>query len=1011
MRYSRASRAAVALCFGTAWLFPAACAREAQELELGPGVAIEQTLAADEVHAYRLAPAGNRFLHLIVEQRGIDVVLRLVGPDDRLPLDFDSPNGQIGLEPVSITTEAPASFRLEIRAPKKTEPGSYRLTVGEAREVTPRDRRRVAAEWVFARGEGLRRQGEWDAAIGIYQEALQIWTELGEDARAGDAHERLGRANQKTGEPEAARRHLEEAWGRFRVAGEGRREVRLLDRLGRFYRLSGEVDEAFAVRRRALDVAREIEDRKWEAISLQNLALIYRQLGEIREAFRYYRQAISLVRELGNRPQEARVLHNLGEAHLSQGQLERAITLFDDALELWRELGDRPGEARTLNSLGTAYQRSGQLQSALDDYLLKALEIRQELGDRRAEAVTFHDIGNVYYKLNELELALHNTQLALKIFHELGDLRSETTARNSLGRLYGDLEHFDLALKHHNEALRVARELRDRSNEATALYGIARTEGRQGRLDEALARVEDSLAVVESLRIESDDQGLRSSYFASKLDYYELNINLLMDLHRREPWAGFDARALHAAERSRARSFLEALIEAHAEIRTGVDDELLGRERSVHRQLNAMEQRRLRTAGPQGDDKDFAVIDRRIGDLLAQLHSIQVEIRLASPHYAELTQPRLLRLAEIQRQILDEETLLLIYSLGERRSFLFAVTPNSLRSYELPARQQIEVQARKTYALLSRSPGPGTDVASRRATAALSDMILAPAAAQLGFRRLLVISDGALQYLPLAALPDPSGQEPLIVDHEIIHLPSASSLAALEGRLAGRAEAPKTLAIVADPVFGCDDPRVLQKCPDPEPNGYPRLPHARPWAEDISSLVPAEDRLLLLGFDANLEAVNGGKLGQYRIVHFYTHGELDSQHPELSRIVLSLVDESGQSRDGFLHAFKAYNLGLSADLVVLSACKTALGREVRGEGLVGLTRGFMYAGAARVVVSLWSVRDGATAELMRRFYGFLLEDRLEPAAALREAQLSMLRETLWGSPFHWAAFEIQGIWR
>ena len=158
--------------------------------------------------------------------------------------------------------------------------------------------------------------------------------------------------------------------------------------------------------------------------------------------------------------------------------------------------------------------------------------------------------------------------------------------------------------------------------------------------------------------------------------------------------------------------------------------------------------------------------------------------------------------------------------------------------------------------------------------------------------------------------------------------------------------------------------------------------------------------------------VTSAEFGQYRIIHLATHGLLNSTHPELSGIVLSLVDQHGQPQDGFLRLHEIYNLKLPAELVVLSACQTALGKEVRGEGLVGLTRGFMYAGAPRVVASLWKVDDKATAELMKRFYQAMLgEQRMRPAAALRAAQVEMLKQKEWEDPYYWAAFVLQGEWK
>jgi CHAT domain-containing protein len=281
------------------------------------------------------------------------------------------------------------------------------------------------------------------------------------------------------------------------------------------------------------------------------------------------------------------------------------------------------------------------------------------------------------------------------------------------------------------------------------------------------------------------------------------------------------------------------------------------------------------------------------------------------------------------------------------------------------------------------------------------------------------------------------------VDHEIVNLPSASALALIRKEGAGRQMATKTLAALADPVFEADDPRLAaarKKAPSngliasvrsagsapstsPLPSdlersarsfhrdGFSRLIFSNEEAEFITGLAPKGSTLKATGFEASRQLAASGELGQYRIVHFATHGLINSEHPELSGLVLSLVDENGKPQDGFLRMGEIFNLEMPADLVVLSACQTALGKEVKGEGLVGLTRGFMHAGAQRVVASLWQVDDLATAELMKRFYSGMLKDNLRPAAALREAQIEMSGSSRWSSPYYWAGFVIQGEWR
>jgi CHAT domain-containing protein len=433
-----------------------------------------------------------------------------------------------------------------------------------------------------------------------------------------------------------------------------------------------------------------------------------------------------------------------------------------------------------------------------------------------------------------------------------------------------------------------------------------------------------------------------------------------------------------------------------------------------------------------------------------------------------LTQPQPLNLSEIQQRALDPETLLLEYSLGEDASYLFVVSQTSLTSHRLPKRSEIEAATRRVRELLTApQPQPGDTEAKYQArvkearegywaqAAELSRMLLGPVASQLGRKRLAIVADGALQYIPFAALPAPSPEndngrnsgaepQPLFVEHEIVNLPSASTLATLRHETAGRKPAAKTLAVLADPVFTDDDTRVSRDVSKAgikgkarsadsyetdigflqmtrsgretgvigAESGFGRMLNTRREAAAISALVPERERMQALDFEASRTTALRPELGEYRIVHFATHGLLNNVHPELSGIVLSLVNKEGNQQDGFLRLQDIYNLKLPAELVVLSACQTGLGKEIKGEGLIGLTRGFMYAGAPRVVASLWKVDDRATSELMKRFYqGMLGPEALRPAGALRQAQLSIWKQKQWREPYYWAAFVLQGEWK
>jgi CHAT domain-containing protein len=458
---------------------------------------------------------------------------------------------------------------------------------------------------------------------------------------------------------------------------------------------------------------------------------------------------------------------------------------------------------------------------------------------------------------------------------------------------------------------------------------------------------------------------------------------------------------------------------------------LLDRERQLERLISTKAAWQVRRLSAADNDAETAAAGKQLDALTLELEQVQARIRAASPQYAALAQPTPLDLTGIRKHVLDDDTVLLEYSLGTRRSFLWAVTRTSMDLYELPGRSIIEASAKRVYDLLTarnrkpanESPGARSvrvresDDAYLDAAREASRILLGPAARRIASKRLLIVAEGVLKYLPFGALPDPETDEPLIAAHEFVTAPSASVVAGLRQQTADRRPAENALAVLADPVFSAEDPRVgpllktaLRSGSDRGMQDFVRLRFSRVEAEAITRFAPQPARKAL-DFDANRESVLRGDLASYRIVHFATHSLLNNEHPELSGVVLSLVDRNGRAQDGFLRLYDIYNLRLGADLVVLSACRTALGHEIKGEGLIGLTRGFLYAGAPRVVATLWEVDDRATAEAMKLFYEGLLARGERPAQALRSAQIALWRTKGWNVPYYWAAFTLEGEWR
>ena len=850
-------------------------------------------------------------------------------------------------------------------------------------------------------------------------------------------------------------------------------DAAMLTMIGYAYNQLEQNQKAIEKYTEALPLFRAAGEQKWEASALLHLGLIHSKLGEMEKGLDYLGQALALFHAAGERQGEAMALSVIGSLYVLLGKPEELISYYNKVLEISRATASRESDAAALPAIAPLYKLMGQNvieqpQKAREG-LEQLLSVSRAFRIPRGEALALLALGLDYSFERETQKALSYYEQALPIFRAEHDRPGEGVALFGVCMSHISARNYQKGFDYCAQALALHRAIGDRHAESLTLKQIAIGEGDRGNLAASLTAIESAIANIESLRMKVVNPELRLSYFAGSQDYYEFYIDLLMRLHRQQPNHGYDGKALQASERARARSLLDTLKEANADIRQGVDASLLQRERETQRRLNAKAQTQMGLLSQQHSEAQAKVIAEEIQSLINDLQQVETEIRQTSPHYAALMQPRPLTLNEIQRQVLDQETVLLEYSLGEERSYLWVVTSASITSHELAKRSEIEsavgnfynlVNARNTdvkgetkeqrTVRISRS-----DAAIPKAATSLSRMVLVPGVGRLGKKRLVVVADGALHFVPFGALPVVSdgppttnqkatgtGPRALIADYEIVNLPSVSTLAVIRAEVAGRQRAPKTVAVLADPVFMKNDERVKsdkdktatkddkrpparsesktdrQLIKAKEDTGLgsggldvPRLPGTRREAEEIVAMVPASERRLALDFDASRDTARSAELAQYRYVHLSTHGLLNSVHPELSGLVFSLVNERGEPQDGFLLAHEIFNLKIPAEAVVLSACETGIGKDIKGEGLVSLTRGFMYAGAPRVVVSLWGVSDSGTTELMVRFYQGVLKEGRPPAAALRAAQLSLMNDKRWASPYYWAPFVLQGEWQ
>ncbi len=1039
---------------------------------LDPASPLDLPLHAGESQAFAVVLAEDHFLDLRVDQHGVDVAVTLFGPTGEPLLEVDNPSGADGArgsERLVWVAEAPGTHTVAVRARARQTTGQSSAGGGQVegsagggqvevsavtielavpRVAEPGDRHRAVAEQAKAEADSLYGQGDRASrrrAIVGYQRALIGFQALNEAPRQADARYRLGKSWLALGDKQRAFGELEAALQLYRAAGNEPQQAQCRQELCHLLVTRRELEPALEHCQAALDLWSAAGDRLGLARTAHELGYVHRLLNEGHRALELYDRALELWRRLSRARELAQTLHNRGRLYAALGRRGQALADLEGALAIRRRHGEERDVALSLNSLGLLHARRQDMEQA-SAYFTEALTLREAMGERRA-GISLTGLGWAHFEVDGARSAEYFQQ-ALEIFRRQGSKIWEAQALLLLGRQAGALDRPVRVPEPLTAALELFEAGRDLAGAAETRLAIAGNLRRLGRLSAAQVEVEHALEMVEDLRTRAAASlGQRAYFLATKQAYYELYVDLLMDRHAGRPSAGFDALALEASERARARSLIDALSEHDGGLRRDADPALREEERRLQRQIGSRQVLIETLLADEHQDRVARQRDEQ-RDLLRRHDKLQGQIRLRSPRYAELTRPPLASVADIQR-LIGPETLLLEYRLGESRSFLWAVTSEALTAFELPPRSQVEKAARFATSFISRERQESATRSKRRARQVLADLsrwLLADVRGQLASaRRLLIVADGALHYLPFEALDLAAGDSadlepvrPLVAElDEIVYLPSASTLAVLRRRLADRQPAPRLLAVLADPVFTPADPRLPQSAGAGRPSGEGqtehdpgahapvrsgghssvttesgRLIHTAREAEAILALVPAANPLAALGFEANRDLLTSCELGRRRIVHLATHGELNAEHAELSRLALSLFDAQGRPRqDGSLYAYEVYGLELPAELVVLSACQTALGEHIRGEGLVGLTRGFMHAGAARVVVSLWRVEDQATAALMELFYRNLLLTKMAPAAALRAAKDSIRQKASWQDPYYWAGFVFQGEWK
>jgi len=899
--------------------------------------------------------------------------------------------------------------------------------------------------------------GDLDRATAIFNECERTLQKLpvSEDSNrkllTAQLQNNRGEVQYLRGDLKGSMQSFDRALAGLRSLGDRRGEALVHLNLGYSYLDSGRTTEATQEFDSALSGWRELSDQRGEARALTARGELFTLLGDRYAAADSHNTARALFRLIGDRQGEAVTSNGLAKVFEDLNRKQEALDNYSLAMRLNHDIGNRDSEAVGAYYVGRVSRDLGDLPRALD-YLNESLALCRKLGKKRIEALVSMDLAPILIKQQKLNEAEKVYQSTLRYYESISDIRRQAFAHQGLGEIHRVRGQGAAAIDEYLLSFSLLQRINDPQGQAESLFWLASISQQQGQLKEALDYSTKAIGLIEYQRARLVGESWRSSYFASVRRHFELYVDILMQLHREQPDKGFAAKAFEASEQARARSLLETLAESQSEIRLGVSQDLLQRERQLRQQLSAKAAYQLKMLNTGQHDAVGAQVEAELRQLNNDYDFVQTQIKAQSPAFHRLIQPATLTLAQVQASLREEpdNTVLLEYLLGDDRSYVWLVTANDVIARELPGRRTLEDMALEVYrGLTARRKQPDEGFAEYHERYPVAEERFCPTAARLSQtllsilpatqepRRLLIAADGTLQYIPFDALPLPNADGslppcrldakdsylPLLTKFEIVNLPSFSSLMILRQMKLSMPTQARGIAVWADPVFERDDPRVSSELPktsqnadEDRPFDPSYLPPARllateEEAQSIMRFAPAGLSVLLTGFSANRESTIDRDWYNYRILHFATHSLVNTRYPALSGILLSTMDEHGRARNGLLQLHDIYSLRLNADLVVLSGCQSGLGEKLSGEGLVGLTQGFLYAGAKSVVVSLWPVEDKTTATLMTNFYHAMFQDKLPPAQALRDAKLKMLQTDPSRVPYYWSAFVIQGEYR
>lgn len=867
---------------------------------------------------------------------------------------------------------------------------------------------------------------------------MAVWANAANDDASRRAYELLELGEKQNDDNHAlAAETTKQALVLFQSINDVAGQAATHDLLGDCYLAQNMMSQATQHYELALYFWRHKENLERQANALISLSYVEIRKGDWLSGISYLTQANSLI---GDQPyffQLGRIATGLAYLFNESGLPEEGLKHYQKAMEYYRRADKTESYNRMIMLVGYTNFLIKNYPAALT-YLQQALNNFESLTDKKSKlnAAECHEyLGQVYLATGQDHLALQHLQPVPPQYMKAANDRDAAHVIGLIGQIYERLGALDRAQANYLEASRIFRQFDDRVRDAAVRFALGRLELNRNNFDAAESYLQESIKTTEDLRNDLKSRLFATAFSASVHERYEAYISCLMRKHRQQPAQGHAARAFEASELARARSLAELLRDTQTRIVSGADPELIKQERTIRQAIRAKVEQSITLLAGDHKKEELEEVQSSLSRLRYQHRQLVEALQKQNEHYDQIKEPVSYSLQQIQEQIVaDDQTMLLEYFLGKNTSYVWVVTRNDIKVFDLPAAEVITNAVRVVYELLAAEPNRDTDDQLKRATDDLAQKVLGPLQNQLTARRLIVVADGALNYIPFQLLPGmANSQTPLVETYEIVNAPSASILGQLRHEKQQRQPKTKILAAFGDPVFQTNyahfknsasgavtaanaselgleqrNSRSIEVQADSlDPAKIQPLIYSKFELNNLSEIA-GPGSLIARDFDASRAVLERTDLSKYAILHFATHALLNTKNPENSGFYLSMLDRNGQRQPGFITMEDIYGLQAPVDLVVLSACRTGLGKDVRGEGLIGLTRGFMHAGASSVVASLWKVDDEATSELMKYFYTNMLRKGMRPAEALREAQNTLRQNPAWQTPHFWAGFTLQG---